>query len=760
MTQTHSSRYAARARPVPAETVAADIPKAERVLQQPQIETGAPMAATSVRSVVQTRADGSKITRHIYAFDTMVVGAAVVAADAWTGQGILDLSYCEYWLDNETAKCAPLAGYPGSGNPVDTHIVDSSSGSGSHQLSTLFSWHGFQYVVVTVRPPEAGSILPHFRGDGPQGARRTPAASPLSFRASLSDVTAVPIGGSALALPGASRGADAPADINFSGGVPGHAETLQSIHAIATRSVLQNTVTGMPTDCPTREKHGWLGDAMSVASATMYTRWAPTIHEYFLEQVIDGQNATGNVPVVVPCHGGVDSYSKDYSWTAGLPRISRWLLAYYGDAGEKQVAWWPHLKQWVDAQLLASNGSLPTAATYGDLAAPWLMPTPPSGIREREARACSAGNFMLGLSAMVDVAEAVAPAGSSTDAAVWSKTLGRFQAAYKEMFWDPNSSSFAGQAGSAPAGATQTVDAVAVDAGAGSEADQTHAVATLLADVVAQNYTLSVGNIGSQRLFGTLSGAGPAGHDAALTTLVGRNAYPSFRFWLDEGATTCWEGWSNLTSPHYDHHLGSRNHGWLCGGVLTWLYADVGGITPGADGFATVNVAPKISKTLGPSSVSMTLMTIRGLATSNWTRAAPAPALAPASEIAGGDVVGEHAARALTLQVTVPIGATANVELPLLDGGSSQNVCVVEGGGGQPRVGTPCATVWAGAGNSADGAQGADGVRVESVFLRSSPAMPGVAPSSESVLRLTVASGAYTFQVYHNANDCSCSSVA
>lgn len=716
-----SENYTSPARPVPPETVAADIPKTERALAQPQIETGACLPADSVRTVAATAGNGSPITKHIYTFDSMVVGTARVIADAWSGEGTLNVSYCEFWLDSTAAECSPLAGYPSAG-VVDTHIVDSTNNGGSHDLDTLFSWHGFQYVVVTVLDESSSSL--HFRG-------------------SVGDVMAVPIGGSVVETGKPRNTADAPAHITFSGGIPGHAETLQSIHTIATRGILQNTVSGMPTDCPTREKHGWVGDAMSAATATMYTRWAPTIHEYFLEQVIDGQNATGNVPVTVPCHGGVDATMTDYSWTAGLPRIARWLQEYYGDVGEKQLAWWPHTKKWVDSQLNASENALPQKSSYGDLAATWMLDVERNAsVRKREADACSAANFMLALKSMIEMADSFGNSAKlngagPSDAARWSKLLSTFKSSYKAIFWRASSSSFAGPQGYAP-GATQTIDAVAVEAGAGTETDQAQAVATLLTDVKDRNYTLTVGNIGSQRLFTTLSNAGPEGHDAALRTVLDRADFPSFRYWLDQGATTCWEGWSNLTNPHLDHYKGSRNHGWLCGGILTWLYADIGGITPGSDGFGTVNIAPKISKTLGPSSVSMTLMTIRGLATSNWTR----------SETG------------LVLDVTVPVGSAGNVQLPLLVGEvGSKNVCVTEGGQSR-HTDAPQQLIWAGSRHAA-AAAGARGVHVNRVVFRSNPTPGGslvessAAVEAEAVLQLTTTSGAYSFRVFRSAKHCS-----
>lgn len=58
-----------------------------------------------------------------------------------------------------------------------------------------------------------------------------------------------------------------------------------------------------------------------------------------------------------------------------------------------------------------------------------------------------------------------------------------------------------------------------------------------------------------------------------------KTEYPSFGYWLENGATTCWEGWSGVhdrTIPEGPTH----NHIFLCGGIGDWLYSYVAGISP------------------------------------------------------------------------------------------------------------------------------------------------------------------------------------
>ena len=45
----------------------------------------------------------------------------------------------------------------------------------------------------------------------------------------------------------------------------------------------------VPTDCPTREKHGWLGDAQVTAEQAFYNLWTPTVYRIFLDEIRDQQ---------------------------------------------------------------------------------------------------------------------------------------------------------------------------------------------------------------------------------------------------------------------------------------------------------------------------------------------------------------------------------------------------------------------------------------------------------------------------------------
>ena len=61
--------------------------------------------------------------------------------------------------------------------------------------------------------------------------------------------------------------------LSFGGG--GDATLLNQLLAMTQAGQLSNIAAYVPSDCPTREKHAWLGDALDVAEEMMYNFWAP-----------------------------------------------------------------------------------------------------------------------------------------------------------------------------------------------------------------------------------------------------------------------------------------------------------------------------------------------------------------------------------------------------------------------------------------------------------------------------------------------------
>lgn len=96
----------------------------------------------------------------------------------------------------------------------------------------------------------------------------------------------------------------------------------------------RNNSCDLPTDCPTRERHGWTGDAQIFASTECYFFEAYPFERKFLRDMYDQQKKNGCLPQIAP-PGGVDFYMKSMDGSVGwadagiiIPYV---LWKQYGD---------------------------------------------------------------------------------------------------------------------------------------------------------------------------------------------------------------------------------------------------------------------------------------------------------------------------------------------------------------------------------------------------------------------------------------------
>ncbi|HWM12233.1 MAG TPA: family 78 glycoside hydrolase catalytic domain, partial [Solirubrobacteraceae bacterium] len=107
----------------------------------------------------------------------------------------------------------------------------------------------------------------------------------------------------------------------------------------------------------------------------------------------------------------------------------------------------------------------------------------------------------------------------------------------------------------------------------------------------------------------------------------------SWGYWIDNGATSLWERW--------DLGARSRDHAFLGGAIDDWFFKDLAGLRPAAAGWERIEVRPEPVGDLRDAGAET--MTPYGRMASKWER----------------DRDGD-----LELDVTVPVGATAEVHVP------------------------------------------------------------------------------------------------
>lgn len=97
----------------------------------------------------------------------------------------------------------------------------------------------------------------------------------------------------------------------------------------------KNNHADLPTDCPTRERHGWSGDAQIFCSTASFLFDYEPMAEKFLNDMYDWQRPNGKLPQIAP-DGGVDFYMAVMNGSVGwadagviMPYV---LWKRYGDS--------------------------------------------------------------------------------------------------------------------------------------------------------------------------------------------------------------------------------------------------------------------------------------------------------------------------------------------------------------------------------------------------------------------------------------------
>lgn len=158
----------------------------------------------------------------------------------------------------------------------------------------------------------------------------------------------------------------------------------------ATRWSAKNNHADVPTDCPTRERHGWTGDAQIFCDTASYLfNYAPFARKY-VSDMIDGQRKNGKFRQITP-KGGIDFYMDFMDGSAGWSDAGV-LIPYriYKRYGDKKILErsYAAMKKYADFKIKTLGKWYPTAiktgidrkykkhiSNYGQSYGEWAEPT-------------------------------------------------------------------------------------------------------------------------------------------------------------------------------------------------------------------------------------------------------------------------------------------------------------------------------------------------------------------------------------------------
>ena len=452
------------------------------------------------------------------------------------------------------------------------------AGTGEESWTSRFFYHGCRYVQVTLMPASGSSQLPTLD----------------SFSGQVIQSSVASVG-------------------NFA-----CSSTLFNNTRNITRWAQRNNLASIITDCPTRERLGWLEQCNLHGPSLRYEFDCGLMAAKNLQDMTDSQLSSGLVPDIAPevtvFSGG---FRDSPEWGSSSIIVPWQHYLYTGDDSllrtyySTMTNYFAYLQNQSAGNFLNYPNGLGDWYDIGPNAPGYSQDTPIS--LTADAYYCQDAQIL---------AQAAAELGYASDASRFGALATNIGTAFNNTYYSAANGYYAT--------GSQTAQALPLYLGIVAPANQSNVLASLVANISAVG--LTSGEIGHRYLLRALT---DNGRPDVVYTLHSATNGPGYSDILSAGATSLTEAWDANSGDSQDH--------FMLGHITEWFYHDLAGIQldPSTPGFKHVLIKPSFIN--GITSASASYNSVRGNIVSSWS-------------VTNG---------LATLNVTIPVGATGSIYLPI-----------------------------------------------------------------------------------------------
>lgn len=427
-------------------------------------------------------------TTTMYDMGQNISGWASISVQGPRGSRVT-LRYGERIFDNGTLDQKELSRFIMTGDTQTGRYI--LKGIGIEKWHPVFTYHGYQYVEVTVSDP---------------------AVEMLGIEGYVVHTDLMEIGHFACSN-----------------------ELFNQIHENLKWSFLGN-FHGYPTDCPHREKMGWTGDAQLVAETGLYNFDMVRAYLKWIDDFTDEQKPNGQLPGIIPTSGwgytlGRDPKTVDRGygpqWEGAFMEIPWQLYRFTGDTTIIR-RYYTHFRNYVNYMSAHANGNLLNF-----------------GIDDhKQLKPLTQGHYLSSAFyyRLTTLLSQMAPiAGMEGDAVIYARLSKDIKEAFNQKYFDA-------ERGIYDHGG-QTPMAVALYFGL-VETESRDKVLRNFLKVIGQNQGhIDAGVVGTKAVINTLL---MAGEDRVLYEMANKRDFPGWGYWIEElGATTLYQNWDGSQSRNH-----------------------------------------------------------------------------------------------------------------------------------------------------------------------------------------------------------------
>lgn len=335
---------------------------------------------------------------------------------------------------------------------------------------------------------------------------------------------------------------------------------------------IKSNMASVFTDCPHREKLGWLEESHLVGASVKYEYDISTLCRKVIKDMMMSQTVEGLIPEIAPEFVKFDEPFRDSpEWGSAAIILPWYVYHWYGDITTLEESY-PMMKRYIDYLKAQAKDNILTQG-LGD----WydLGPNRP-GVSQLTTKGITAtATYYYDLTILSQIANLIGKKDDADDCVSLSEKV---KTSFNKAFFNDTTKQYST--------GSQTSNAIAVYMGLVEEKNKAAVIENIVKDIRNNNNSLTAGDIGYRYLLKVLDAAG---RSDVIFDMNNRSDVPGYGYQLAKGATALTESWQALPNV-------SNNH-LMLGHIMEWFYEGLAGISQAQNsvGYKSIVIRPQLA---------------------------------------------------------------------------------------------------------------------------------------------------------------------
>ncbi len=358
---------------------------------------------------------------------------------------------------------------------------------------------------------------------------------------------------------------------------------------------IKSNMSSVLTDCPHREKLGWLEEAHLVGPSIRYNYDVAPLCRKVVHDMMAAQTADGLVPDIAPEYAVFGGPFRDSpEWGSNSIIMPWYMYEWYGDKQLLEEAY-PMMQHYINYLQSKSKNNILTHG-LGD----WydIGPKEPGPSQLTPHGITPTAMFYYDLNIISKVAMLL---GKPSDAAGYDQLATAVQTAYNRSFFNETTKQYGR--------GSQTANAISVYMNLVEPQYKDSVVANIVKELRSRNNSLSAGDIGYRYLLRVLD---DNNHSDVIYDMNNNSEVPGYGYQLKRGATALTESWQAYENA-------SNNH-MMLGHLKEWFFSGLAGIRPSKNAVACKEIDIRPQPAGDVSSAKANYNSPYGMIRSEWKK--------------------------------------------------------------------------------------------------------------------------------------------